>query len=122
MAKIIINSIDSFEEKISQKMIAKKIIENDTITFTYDNRYGKGSIKISSSSVEIKKNGEIKSHLILIPNTKTTFLYDTPFLKKEFTAECTFFEFKDNILKVCYNLYENEIKLNSLNIEIIEVL
>lgn len=121
MAKIIINSYDSFNEKISQKLIAKKTITNNSIIYDYKNNNERGSIIISSSSVEIKKHGEIESHLILIPNKKTSFFYNTPFFKKEFTTECIFFEFEVNILKVCYNLYENEEMLNCLNIEIIEI-
>ena len=60
MAKIIINSIDSFGEEVSQKMITKKTIENDTIIFTYDNKYGKGEIRISPFywNIEVWRNSK----------------------------------------------------------------
>ena len=50
MAKIIINSQDSFGEKISQKMIAKKEIDKNTTIFIYNNKYGQGEIRISPHS------------------------------------------------------------------------
>ncbi len=40
MAKITINSIDSFEQNTTQNMIAKKRIENEMIIFNYNNKYG----------------------------------------------------------------------------------
>lgn len=121
MAKIIINSIDSFKEKISQKMIATKTIIDDLIIYSYNNKYGKGEIKISKDLVEIFKFGEIESYLKIIPNSTSTFLYNTPFFKKKFKINCTKFLYVENRLTFSYILYDNNIEINRLNIEIIEL-
>ncbi|MEG0097739.1 MAG: hypothetical protein RR663_05240, partial [Cetobacterium sp.] len=77
MAKIIINSLDSFGESVSQRMIAKKEVKDEFTIFTYDNKYGKGEIRISPSLTEIFKFGEIESKLIIKPDSKTNFVYNT---------------------------------------------
>ena len=121
MAKIIINSTDSFGENISQKMIAKKVIENDVTIFTYDNKYGKGEIRISPYSTEILKFGEIQSKLLIKPEVKTNFIYKTSYFNKNFTVWCKKYDYSENKLTIAYIIYDNNIKINQLEIEIIEV-
>lgn len=121
MAKIIINSIDSFGEEVSQKMITKKTIENDTIIFTYDNKYGKGEIRISPHSTEILKFGETQSKLLIKPKLKTNFTYKTPYFNKIFTILCKNYVYSENKLTIAYIIYDNDVEINQLEIEIIEV-
>lgn len=120
MAKIIINSIDSFGEEVSQKIIAKKTVENDTIIFTYDNKYGKGEIRISPYSTEILKFGEIQSKLLIKPELKTNFTYKTPYFNKIFTILCKKYVYSENKLTIAYIIYDNDVEINQLEIEIIE--
>ena len=121
MAKIIINSTDSFGENISQKIIAKKVIENDVTIFTYDNKYGKGEIRISPYSTEILKFGEIQSKLLIKPEIKTNFIYKTSYFNKNFTVLCKKYVYSENKLTIAYVIYDNNIEINQLEIEIIEV-
>lgn len=121
MAKIIINSVDSFGDKTSQKMIAKKTIEGDFTIFTYDNKYGKGQIRISPYCAEIYKHGEIESHLLLKPELKTDFKYKTSYFHKLFKVFCKSFNYSENMLTTSYIIYDNNVELNQLEIEIIEV-
>lgn len=121
MAKIIINSIDSFGEEVSQKIIAKKTVENDTTIFTYDNKYGKGEIRISPYSTEILKFGEIQSKLLIKPELKTNFTYKTPYFNKIFTILCKKYVYSENKLTIAYIIYDNDVEINQLEIEIIEV-
>ena len=121
MAKIIINSTDSFGEKISQKMIAQKVVSDETTAFTYDNKYGKGEIRMSPYLTEIFKFGEIESTLIIKPDSKTDFIYNTPYLKKNFTVFCKKYVYSENKLTIAYVIYDNSIEINQLEIEIIEV-
>ena len=121
MAKIIINSLDSFGEQISQKMIAKKIVDGDTTIFTYDNKHGKGEIRISPYFTEILKFGEIQSKLLLKPESRTDFIYNTSYFKKDFTVFCKKYVYSENKLTINYIIYDNDIEINQLEIEIIEV-
>lgn len=121
MAKIIINSVDSFGEKISQKMIAQKTIDGNTTIFTYDNKYGKGEIRISPCFTEILKFGEIQSKLLLKPESKTDFIYKTSYFKKDFTVFCKKYVYSENKLTIDYIIYDNNVEINQLEIEIIEV-
>ena len=121
MAKIIINSLDSFGEQISQKMIAKKIVDGDTTIFIYDNKHGKGEIRISPYFTEILKFGEIQSKLLLKPESKTDFIYNTSYFKKDFTVFCKKYVYSENKLTINYIIYDNDIEINQLEIEIIEV-
>lgn len=121
MAKIIINSMDSFGEEISQKIVAKKMIEDDVTIFTYDNKFGKGEIRISPSSTEILKFGEVESKLLIKPEAKTTFTYKTSYFSKVFTVLCKKYVYSENKLTITYVIYDNDIEINQLEIEIIEV-
>ncbi|MGL4998155.1 MAG: DUF1934 family protein [Cetobacterium sp.] len=121
MAKIIINSIDSFGEKISQKMIAKKEIQNDISIFSYDNKYGKGEIRISLHSTQILRFGEIESNLTINPKIKTNFLYNTSYFNRNFTVSCKKYSYSENKLTTTYVIYDNNIEINELDIEIIEI-
>lgn len=121
MAKIIINSADSFDEKISQKMIAQKTIENDITIFKYNNKYGQGEIRISPHSTQILKTGEIQSNLILKPNSTTDFIYRTTHFNKDFTVVCKKYDYSENKLTINYIIYDNSVEVNNLEIEIIEV-
>ncbi|MGL5088710.1 MAG: DUF1934 family protein [Cetobacterium sp.] len=121
MARIIINSIDSFGENISQKMIAKKEIQNDITVFSYDNKYGKGEIRISLHSTQILRFGEIESNLIINPKTKTNFLYNTSYFNRNFIVSCKKYLYSENKLTTTYVIYDNNIEINELNIEIIEI-
>ncbi|MBC2850529.1 DUF1934 family protein [Cetobacterium sp. 8H] len=121
MAKIIINSLDSFGESVSQRMIAKKEIKDEFTIFTYDNRYGKGEIRISPSLTEIFKFGEIESKLIIKPDSKTNFIYNTSYFKKNFNIFCKKYFYSENKLTITYVIYDNNVEINQLEIEIIEV-
>ncbi|MGL5001006.1 MAG: DUF1934 family protein [Cetobacterium sp.] len=122
MAKIIINSTDSFGEQISQKMIAKKELQNETTIFTYDNKYGKGEIRISPQSTQILRFGEIESNLTINPKTKTDFLYKTSYFNSKFTVSCKKYFYSENKLTITYIIYDNNVEINELSIEIIEIL
>ncbi|MGL4425819.1 MAG: DUF1934 family protein [Cetobacterium sp.] len=122
MAKIIINSRDSFDEVISQKMIAQKVIENDLTIFYYDNKFGKGEIRISPCMTQILRFGEIESNLTIKPLEKTEFLYNTSYFKKNFTISCKKYIYHENKLTITYVIYDNNVEINQLDIEIIEVL
>ncbi|MGL5426569.1 MAG: DUF1934 family protein [Cetobacterium sp.] len=122
MAKIIINSRDSFDEVISQKMIVQKVIEDDLTIFYYDNKFGKGEIRISPYITQILRFGEIESHLTIKPSEKTEFLYNTSYFKKNFTISCKKYIYCENKLTITYVIYDNNVEINQLDIEIIEVL
>lgn len=121
MARLIINSCDSFGENINQKMIVKKIsTPNNTVIYQYDNRYGIGTIEISKKWTKILKFGDVKSSLLLTFDKKTKFLYETNYLKKEFSVKCINYIYSKNRLTTSYILYDNNIEINRLKIEIIE--
>lgn len=121
MARIIINSLDSFGDNISQKMIAKKEVVGDTTIFTYDNKYGQGEIRISPLLTEIFKFGEVQSKLIIKPESKTNFLYNTSYFTKNFDVFCKKYFYSENKLTITYIIYDNNVEINQLEIEIIEV-
>ncbi|MDX8336220.1 MULTISPECIES: DUF1934 family protein [Cetobacterium] len=121
MPKIIINSVDSFGEKISQKIIAKKTINDDITTYTYDNKYGQGEIRISPYFAEILKFGEVQSKLLIKPNSETEFLYNASYFKKNFKVFCKKYLYSENKLTIAYVIYDNNVEINQLEIEIIEV-
>ena len=121
MARIIINSLDSFGDNISQKMIAKKEVVGDTTIFTYDNKYGQGEIRISPLLTEIFKFGEVQSKLIIKPESNTNFLYNTSYFTKNFDVFCKKYFYSENKLTITYIIYDNNVEINQLEIEIIEV-
>lgn len=121
MARVIINSIDSFGEKISQKIIATKMIADEYTHFKYDNKQGKGEIKIFSDSVEILKFGDIQSKLHLKKDSTTDFIYNTSYFNKIFKVKCKKFDYSENKLTISYTIYDGNIEINQLEIEIIEV-
>lgn len=121
MARVLINSADSFGDKITQKIIATKTIENNIVIFKYSNKEENGEIKISSNFVEIHKKGEVNSSLILKEGKKTPFSYRTPFFHREFTVFCKSLNYTENKLTTSYIIYDNNIEINQLDIEIIEV-
>lgn len=121
MARVIINSVDSFGDKINQKIIASKSIEEDVTIFKYSNKDGDGEIRVSSTSAEIHKKGEIQSSLFLKEGETTIFSYKTPYFAKNFTVFCKTFNYSENKLTTSYIIYDNNDKINQLDIEIIEV-
>lgn len=121
MARVIINSVDGFGDKIHQKIIASKTVENDVIIFKYSNKEGEGEIRISKDSAEIHKKGEIQSSLFLQEGKTTNFSYKAPYFNKDFTVFCKTFNYSENKLTTSYIIYDNNEKINQLDIEIIEV-
>lgn len=122
MARIIINTVDSFGEKTVQKIIAKKRTEENKVIYSYKNKIEVGEITISSSETKILRAGEAESELKLIPDITTNFIYSTPYFKKVFSIFCKEYLYTENRLAASYEIYDADSFVNKLEIEIIEII
>lgn len=122
MAKIILETIDSFNENITQKMIAKKNINSDNTEFIYNNKYGHGKFTIYKDLVTIERYGNDNHILKLIPGEYTDFVYRYQNQNFNFKVFCHSLESSNNSFKAKYTLYQNSNEFNTIEVKVLEIL
>lgn len=119
---LVIETKDMYGEYICEELIVEKEIKSKEKKYSYEksDRDERGNIIISDSKVEIVREGEISSHLILERGKKTEFKYKNPYLKKVFNVECEEIIVLDKEIKLSYTIYDDDTLLNRLVIRVWE--
>lgn len=120
MVKLIIQSSDAFGEKVLQELLAEKRVQDDSITYNYEDGFGQTAVTIFKDYITILREGEITSRQIFKLMTSTDFFYSTKYFKNDFTIYTTFMEYNNGILTLSYKIFDGQEEVNSLNITIEE--
>ncbi len=116
-----IESRDKYGEVYDKVYSAKKESSDKGIKYTYADEYGETYVYVLRDSINIVRRGEIKSTQTLKKDTRTKFIYRTPYLSKEFTLHTKQLNMKDSEIYINYSIYEGEDLLNEINMSIKEI-
>ncbi|MBZ4683251.1 MAG: hypothetical protein PWP46_131 [Fusobacteriaceae bacterium] len=119
--KLKISTSDSFNEKTENIFNGTKIINNDTIKYTYNDEFGENKIFLKDNNIKIFRKGEINSKLILELNKRTQFTYSNKYMNKLFKILTKKIEILEKELKIVYSIYDDLELVNNITIHIKEL-
>ncbi|MBC2855787.1 DUF1934 domain-containing protein [Cetobacterium sp. 2A] len=122
MVKLLIDSLDKYDERTVEEVLAIKSEDEEKITYTYSSELGENTINIFKDfSVEIIRKGQVESYQMLKEGENTKFLYKTPYFLGNFEIRTEKVKYEEKKLTICYFIYDNDIEMNKLTIEIKEL-
>lgn len=115
-----IESIDNSEELFKMDYEAKKEMEKLGIKFSYCEEETEVSLYMLKEKIIMQKKGAINSYLVLDPNKKTNFKYESSMFSGEFTVETKKLKALANSWEIRYAIYDNVGLVNEINMNIKE--
>jgi len=116
-----IESKDSFGDEFDNVYSAEKHSGEKGRKYTYMDEHGETLIYVLKDSVNIVRNGEIKSTQTLKEGARTKFTYKTSYLLREFTVYTKKLNIENKKIKISYSIYDGEELLNDIEMSIKEI-
>lgn len=117
-----IKTFENQKELLEKIVKALKKIENEYVSYTYVDEFGKNIVKIFKDSVIIERSGQVKSTVLLKKNCETDLAYKNQYLDMRLTIFTKKLDIHNQGFGTEYTIYQGKEVINKIIISVEELL
>ncbi len=120
--KIKVVTQDLYQEKYSGLFECKKSIAEDRTEYIYSDGLCNNILKVKENSIEVVRDGEVKSRMLLCEESTTDFEYKNSYMDMKFKLFTENLEIEASRISAYYTISDESGIVNKIDMEIAEVI
>jgi len=120
--KIKVVTQDLYQEKYSAIFDCKKIISENIKEYSYNDGICNNILIVRDNSIELLRNGEIKSRMLLLNEDITEFEYKNSYMDMRFKLFTESLEISEERVAAYYTISDESGIVNKIEMEIAEIM